>query len=197
MESIGRSEIQNWFVMKSSQKFGPFGFSEVVSLMQKNLVFDFDYLWTEGLEAWTPLREVREFSVENIRTAHSAEMDVFQLRQHARALYTHPLYIHNDVQFWKGQTVTLSQQGALLSMQNPLLLPGQLISIHFRKQKADETTFNVTAEILSKRLTKERVHHGSYLQYAVKFNTVNAPGDELIAKWVQSQARHQKQKQSK
>jgi len=43
------------------------------------------------------------------------------------------VYAHNDKTFFEGQTVSISEGGALITLNNPLLIPSEKILIHFRK----------------------------------------------------------------
>ena len=65
-------------------------------------------------------------------------------------------------------------------MKNPTLLPGNIIHIHVRSRTDSDIAFNVTAEILTKRLVKQRIQHDTGIHYAVKFLSQSPAGEKQI-----------------
>ena len=74
-------------------------------------------------------------------------------------------------------------------MENPLLLPGDQITVHFKQMNETSESFNAKGEVLSKRLTKQRIEHDSQLYYAVKFDALQPQGQKDIKDYVQKQTK--------
>lgn len=175
-----------WFVLKGEEQFGPFSYSEMIGLMQNKFLFQFDYVWAAHLESWTSMSELTEFSVDRLSRLAEKSTDVFQKRKHPRVSVKQPVYIHNETQMWKGTVESLSQGGALILMENPVLLPGDDVHIHFKISEYLESSFNCDAQVLNKRMTQKRIQHDTSLHYAVKFTELTDGGNKELKKIIQS-----------
>ncbi len=173
---------KQWFVLKGESKFGPFQYSDLISMMQNKALFDFDYVWTEGFDVWKPLADLEDFSAAQLKNLANENEELFNRRTCPRVELSKNVYVHNDTLLWRGRTITLSEKGALVLMENPSLLPSQLVTLHF-KNADGHPSFNVVAEIIAKKSTKERLHQASCLRYAIRFLRVGAPGEELLKTW--------------
>lgn len=187
-----------WHVLKGEAKFGPYTYAELIMMMQSNTVFNFDYVWAPHLDSWTAIGELPEFSVDRLsrlaeKSLSQDQESAFARRKHERILCSLPVFVHDHSRLWDGVAENLSSGGALVLMENPFLLPGHLIHIHFRTQSGPLTeekksspslAFNVTAEILTKRLTKQRIQHDTRIHYAVKFLQVSDAGQGQIQTWI-------------
>jgi hypothetical protein len=175
-----------WHVLKGETQYGPYSYEELIRMMQTNLVFGYDYAWSPHLDSWTPIADLEEFSA--VRLARLVEnnrnQDVFSQRVHERVLCKIPCYATDQQTLWEGQVENLSEGGALVLMKNPTLLPGGMITIHFRTESASDCAFNATAEILTKRLVKQKIHHDTGIHYAVRFINKSPAGTEQIKKWL-------------
>lgn len=186
-----QSADNKWYVLKSTQRFGPYEYDEMISMMQTRSLFDFDYIWTQGMQSWTPLAEVPSFQENALRDHLAAKKSTaFVERRTPRVTLSVPLYIHNNHTLWTGKTVAVSGNGALIVMNNPILLPGQSISINFKKQAPEDLSFNVTAEILSKKFTRQRIKYDTQVQYAVKFLTKDPSADLQINRWTTDRSKN-------
>jgi hypothetical protein len=68
-----------------------------------------------------------------------------------------------------------------LLLNDPLLLPGQELVIHFRNLAENSSSgFNVKAEVIRKNFTKQRINFKSGLHYAVRFLQVPKQGQDQI-----------------
>lgn len=171
-----------WHVLKGETQYGPYTYEDMIKMMQNNLVFSFDYIWAPHLDSWTSMGDLPEFSMDRLsRLAEKNETEeVFNRRGHERVHCEIPCFVNDQQRLWDGQVQNLSEGGALIFMKNPVLLPGNVIHIHFRSRDNKEVAFNCTAEILTKRLTKQRIQHDTGIHYAVKFLTKSAVGDDRI-----------------
>jgi c-di-GMP-binding flagellar brake protein YcgR len=127
------------------------------------------------------------------RLAEKSKGEVFSRRATSRVNVKIPVLCHDNANLWKGACENLSEGGALVLVANPALLPGSHIHLHFRATNNGEDSFNVVAEILTKRLTKAKIHHDSEIYYAVKFIQVQPVGQNQINKWVQEKLKDNKE----
>lgn len=185
-----------WHVLKGEAKFGPYTYGDMIQMLQNKTVFGFDYAWSPHLESWTALSELPEFSADRLsRLSEKTEnQHVFNNRSTERVLVNLPVVCHDNSKIWTGICENLSAGGALILMENPVLLPGNLITVHFKAQNDKDSSFNCVSEILNKRLTKQRIQHDTGLHYAVKFVQTNSVGEAQVQKWVQNQLKETKNK---
>lgn len=168
-----------WHVLKGESKFGPYTYGEMIQMMQNKTVFSFDYVWSPHLESWTALGELSEFSAERLVRIKEKSPDsiAFNRRASPRVPVSLEVFCHDNQKFWRGSCESLSLGGGLVLMENPLLLPGHVITIQVRN---GEQAFNSTVEILAKRLTKQRLQHDTRLHYAVKFLQLTPTGQQQL-----------------
>ncbi len=175
-----------WHVLKGETQYGPYTYEEMIRMMQTNLIFGYDYGWSPHLDSWTPLVDLEEFSQDRLArlVEQNKGQEVFSRRSHERVLCTLSCYVTDQQTLWEGNVENLSEGGALILMKNPTLLPGHIVNVHFRSRNDKETAFNVTAEILTKRLVKVRIQHDTGIHYAVKFISKTEAGEEQIKNWL-------------
>lgn len=180
------STSNEWHVIKGQDKYGPYTYVDIIQMLQNNTLFSFDYVWSPHLENWTPIADLAEFSPD--RLSRLAKKDsqgtAFNRRSSERVSLEVPVLCHDHSKMWPGSCENLSEGGALILMQNPVLLPGNMIHIHFRSGNENDHSFNCVAEIITKRLTKQRIQHDTGLHYAVKFIQVLPVGESQIKKWI-------------
>ncbi len=176
-----------WHVLKGETQYGPYPYEEVIRMIQNNLVFSFDYVWSPHLENWTPLADLEEFSADRRARLvdQNGDKDVFNRRSHERVACRLPIYVNDQQTLWEGFAENLSEGGALLLMKNPVLLPGHIVHVHFRSRNPNDVAFNCTAEILTKRLLRTRIQHDTGIHYAVKFLSKSPSGEKQIHNWIQ------------
>jgi hypothetical protein len=178
-----------WFVLRGEMKYGPFEYRALIEMNQTGELFDYNYIWAPHLENWTPFSEVPDFSPERIRLLIEAGDDIshkLKSRSCPRTCISTSVYAHNDRTFFEGQTVSVSEGGALITLNNPLLIPSEKILIHFRKTELNNESFNLTAEVIRKNYSKHRLNIKSGLNYTVRFLQVKAEDKEQITKWSRS-----------
>lgn len=182
MLNLDIATSNEWHVLKGEHQFGPYTYEDMVRMKQNSLLFDFDYVWSPHLESWTLAGDLADFSADRMSrlVEKSANSDVFSRRQHERLNVDIPAWVHDDVRIWKGCVQNLSEGGALLLIENPLLLPGDVITLHIKAKDQVKAPFNCTAQILNKRLVKTRIQHDTSLHYAVKFLNLTEIGKKQI-----------------
>lgn len=193
------STPNEWHVLKGETQYGPYSYEEMLSMLQNKTLYGFDFVWSPHLDGWTTLSDLAEFSADRISriVEKSDDPDVFHRRTHERVHCKLPVYIHNNVKFWTGTVESLSSGGALILMENPLLLPGDQITIHFKSLQPDGKPFNAKGEIITKRLTKQRIEHDSQLYYAIKFDVVQPSGEKDITQFIDEKNKQATGKQPK
>ncbi len=182
------STSNEWHVLKGSSQYGPYSYEQMISMLQEKTLFGFDYVWSPHMTTWGALAELSEYSPDRIASLakKNENSKVFIHRSHERAVCDWRAYIHNDQKFWKGKIESISIGGALILMENPLLLPGDVLTIHIPSSTNMKTPFNAKGEVLSKRLVKERVTHDTQIYYAIKFSQVQPFGETQITKHIES-----------
>lgn len=165
-----------WYILRGENKYGPFEFSTMINMIQKGELFDYNYVWAAHMEGWQPLGEVEEFSKDRLSLIIKTQdplSHAFSRRGADRAEVTIPFYGHNDEFFFTGYLNSISVNGALILINNPLLLPGQKVILHLSQNNVNAKSFNVLAQIVRKNFSRQRLNVKSGLNYAVKF--VEAP----------------------
>lgn len=159
--------IDEWFVLKGENRFGPFAYGDVIKMMQQKVVFPFDYVWHAGLANWTRVAQIEEFNSESIRALFNKpgkNKGVFSERQHKRQPYEGKVFVHDNLTLWKGTAFEISRGGVGISMNNSVVVPGQNVTVHF-KQHGDWPAFNAVCEVVSKKF----VNDDSPVQYGLRF----------------------------
>jgi len=180
-----------WHVLKGETQYGPYTYEEMIKMSQDKLLFGFDYVWSPHMESWTAMSELAEFSQDRLLRVHdqSKGSSVFKRREHQRIAVEIPVYIHDNKTLWKGKAENISEAGALILMENPLLLPGDQITLHFKKAGDSKESFNCTAEVLTKRLTKQKIEHDTNLYYAVRFNSISKDAKSELKNYIKQKLR--------
>lgn len=174
---------QDWYILRGEMKYGPYEYGALIRMIQTSELFDYNYVWAPHMENWTLLGELHEFSKDRLARLIETQdhlSSAFIKRESPRMDVDIDVYAHNDTNFFDGKCKSLSENGALLLLNDPLLLPGQEILIHFRNGDNNPTGFNVKAEVIRKNFTKQRINVKSGLHYAVRFLQVQKSGQDQI-----------------
>lgn len=175
---------QKWFVLRGEEQFGPYAYSEMIQLLQQNQIFDFDFAWAPHQDAWKRIADIAEFNPEHLALVIKEDNGaVFERRKMPRARVHKEVYVIDSSKYWEGQILSLSEGGALLMSKNPFTLPGEQLTIHF-KSFDDSPAFNVTAVVVAKKYTNEKLNVNSSLQYVVRFLQPQEEVVNVIRNWV-------------
>ena len=177
---------QEWYVLRGEMKYGPYEYKSLITMIQSGELLDYNFVWAPHLENWTLVGELQEFSKDRLcRLIETKDhlAGAFKDRKTPRVDYVVPVFAHNDHAFFDGQTVSVSEGGALVLLNDPLLLPEQKVLIHFRECEENPVSFNVLAEIVRKNFSKQRLNVKSGLHYAVRFLQVQDIGKNQLTKW--------------
>ena len=161
---------ESWFIQKETHRFGPLTSVGVVKALQEKTIYDFEFIWKEGMNEWVRIAEHSEFSVENIRelVAQPKLKAVFIKREHPRITFMNEVMVHDDNSLWMGQAFQGGEGGSGLIIQNATLQPGQIVKLHFATHDG-LNAFNVSGEIVSKKFVKELKNKKTPVPYGVKF----------------------------
>lgn len=175
--------LKDWYILRGEMKYGPYEYSALIHMIQTGEVYDYNYVWAPHMESWTLLGDIQEFSKDRLARLIQTQdhlSGAFIKRGSPRVDVNIDVYAHNDSNFFDGQCLSISENGALVLLNDPLLLPGQEIVIHFRNDKNISTGFNAKAEVIRKNFTKQRLNVKSGLHYAVRFLQVQKSGQDQI-----------------
>ena len=171
-----KKQESKWYILRGENKFGPFEFTTMINMIQNSELFDYNYVWASHMEGWQPMGEVEEFSKERLSLIIKTQDPIshaFARRGSDRAEVTIPICGHNDEFFFNGHLISISLNGALVLINNPLLLPGQKMILNLGQNNVNVKSFNVLAQIVRKNFSRQRLNVKSGLNYAIKF--VEAP----------------------
>lgn len=172
-----------WYVLKGKNRFGPFVYLDLVRMLQEKSVFEYDYVWVQGLEGWKRIAEINLFSADHIRglfgSDDQTENKLFHRRNHPRSKYEATIIVHDNNSVWKGKTVELSEGGAGVIIENAMILPGQNVYLHFRPGPLSKP-FNVLSEVVSKRYIGGLKDKDAPVVYGIKFININKQDRESI-----------------
>lgn len=178
-------QLNQWYILRGEMKFGPYEYKVLLQMLQKGELFDYNYAWAPHLEKWTLIGELQEFAKEQLLDIIHGESELsgaFIKRVNPRVQKNVNLLAHNNHRLFDGNSLSLSTNGALLLLNDPLLLPGQRIMLHFNS----ESPFNALAEVVRKNLSRTRLNVKSGLHYAVRFLQLQPEGLKQIQKWIES-----------
>lgn len=180
-----------WFVQKGTHRYGPYSYLSLVRALQEKSVYEFDFVWTEGMEQWMRLAEHESFQSEKIRDltgdkAASAE-SIFMKRAHPRLKFESEVIVHDNQAAWIGRTFEGSVGGSGLVIENAALQPGQTVRLHFASTDG-LPAFNVVAEIVNKKFEKTVKGEKSPVRYAVRFLEMDKAAEERVTKFFSKSA---------
>lgn len=171
-----KKQESKWYILRGENKYGPFEYQTMITMIQNGELFDYNYVWSPSMEGWQPLGEVEEFSKDRLSLIIKTKdpmSHAFSRRGADRAEIAIPICGHSDEFFFNGQLISISVNGALALINNPLLLPGQKMTINLAQNSVNLKSFNVLAQIVRKNFSRQRLNVKSGLNYAIKF--VEAP----------------------
>lgn len=184
--------LQEWYILKWDNKYGPFSYVEVVKMLQGKSVFEFDYIWRNGEDNWKRIAEVKDFDSSNIKDLYNqkedpAVKDSFFRRRHERKAFNGSIIIHDNDRVWKGDAIEISEGGAGIVMKNSLIKPGEKIFLHV-KPGDNVPPFNAICEVVSKKFTKEVNSREAPVKYGVKFLKIHSAHLEHIKEYIKKKA---------
>lgn len=190
--AMSEDDAIQWYVTRGQQKFGPFNFFGVVKALQDKSVFEFDYIWKEGMSSWLRLAEHEKFASDNIRellkslSVKKTHGDVFAQRRHARLSIENDVLINDNQIVSAGRMVEASVGGSGLIIKNSTLIPGQLIHVHYSSLDG-LPAFNAIGEIVSKKFNRAARDSRAPIHYGVRFVKMDAVAEERVKNYFKNQ----------
>jgi hypothetical protein len=163
--------VAEWYVLKGANRYGPLTYLGVLRGLQEKTVYDFDFIWKDGMETWMRIADHGDFTPERIRTLVSqADRDesVFFARKYPRVSYDCEVIVNDERNAWLARTYEASPGGTGLIIENAMLMPGQILRLHFSSTN-ELPAFNALCEIVGKQFSKEARGKKAKVKYAVRF----------------------------
>ncbi len=176
-------ELKNWYILRGDTKYGPYEYGVMINMFQNDEIQDYHYVWAPHLEAWQMVSECADFSKDRLELLirDNPELrDAAAKREANRRDVKSPVLGHNGQIFFDGDCSSISQNGAMILINTPLLLPDDQIVLHFCASSTFPEGFKVLAQVVRKNFTKQRLNTKSALQYAVRFLQVQTDGMKQI-----------------
>ena len=172
-----------WFVLKGENKFGPFAYADVVKMLQQGAIFEFDFIWHDGLDGWGRIAELPDFSKDRLRQLKESSMpeisEVFFRRRFRRVTYGGTILVHDNKKVWKGKAMEISEGGAGVVMENAMIVPGQELYLHF-KPGDGVPPFNAICEVVSKEYVSDLRNRTAPIRYGLKFKTLSSETQKFL-----------------
>jgi hypothetical protein len=191
--SMSEDDAIQWYVTRGQQKFGPFNYFGVVKALQDKSIFEFDYIWKEGMTSWVRLAEHEKFTSSNIRSllqtleAKKTHGEVFAKRRHARLAIENDVLINDNQSVSAGRMVEGSVGGTGIIIKNSTLIPGQLVHVHFASLEG-LPAFNAIGEIVSKKFSRGARDSRAPIHYGVRFVKMDASAEERVNTYYKNKA---------
>lgn len=176
---------EEWFVNRGQQKFGPFSYLGLIKALQDKSVFEFDYVWTAGMESWIRIAEHEKFATETIRSllkslsTSSEHIEVFAQRKHPRILLENDVLVHDNSSVSTGRMVEASIGGSGLVVKNSTLVPGQTVNVHFASILG-LPAFNAIGEVVSKKYVRSARDRRAPIHYGIRFVKIDAAAETRV-----------------
>lgn len=168
----GEESGGDWFIQRESHRYGPFTYLGLIKALQEKSVFDFDLVWRNGMDEWIRIAEHEMFAPDVIRSlSEKKQADTKQFffqRRFPRWPIQSEVIVHDNRSVWLGQTYEGSEGGSGMTIMNSVLLPGQVLFLHFTGF-GELPAFNALCEIVNKRYVSNIRDPRTAVPYGVKF----------------------------
>lgn len=149
---------RQWFILKENSNYGPFNALEVIQMLQSKTLCESDFIWKQGLEAWTVLSAVHQFShasIKNIfsqiRTPLEKNLNqVFFRRKFVRTSIDTKVIIHDQKKIFNSISHEIGEGGAAFRLAGVRFEMGQPLYLHFSPAES-VPQFNVISRVVSQQ----------------------------------------------
>lgn len=182
-----KNSNSKWYVLIGDQKKGPYEFKTIIQMIQSHQLMDFNYVWADHLETWTPIYLLEEFSKDNFEQILSSKSELstyFIRRKSPRIEIKVPVVGHNTIRFFEGETISISKNGALCLLKSAAIEVGDHLKLKLSSTDSTNYSFNVEATVLRKNYSQDRSQSQSGLYYAIRFDEIQENGIQQILKWI-------------
>jgi hypothetical protein len=153
---------REWYVEREGQIFGPFTLEEMIKKKQNADLFDHDFVWKQGLPAWT-----RAFYVSELKLNESYAG--LNRRRYPRFQVKAPCFVTNRVSSYVGELVSLSQGGALIEAQHPYFNINDEVILMVKPSMDLREGFVLRGKVKNKEFIPHKVQFRSSCRYVVAF----------------------------
>jgi hypothetical protein len=156
--NIDELKKRQWFVLKENTNYGPFSKAELIQMLQGKTLFEFDFIWKQGIDSWKKLSDVEDFSEQNIKAVHAQARtpfeknlnQIFFRRKYVRAQLVTKIIIHDHKKIYNTASNEISEGGASFGLKDVKFEIGQQLYLHFSPGEG-VPQFNVIAKVVSHR----------------------------------------------
>jgi hypothetical protein len=192
MKVADQKNLQEWYILKWDNKYGPFSYLEIIQMLQNKSDFEFDFIWKNGQDNWRRIAEMSDFAFDKIKELYQAKEDpdvknAFFRRRHERIHFNGSIIIHDNEKVWKGDAIEISEGGAGIVMYNAMIKPGEKVFLHF-KPGDKVPPFNAICEVVSKKYSKDVKGREGAIKYGVKFLKMHSTHMEAIKDYIKKKA---------
>jgi hypothetical protein len=192
MKVADQKSLQEWYILKWDNKYGPFSFLEIIQMLQNKSIFEFDFIWKNGQDNWKRIAEMGEYNPEEVKDLYKQKEDpsvknIFFRRRHERINFNGSIIIHDNEKVWKGEAIEISEGGAGIVMNNAMIKPGEKVFLHF-KPGDKVPPFNAICEVVSKKFAKDVKDRNGSVKYGVKFLKIHSAHMEAIKDFIKKKA---------
>jgi hypothetical protein len=180
--------VREWFVLKWDTRIGPFSTLDLVRMLQEKSVFEFEFIWKQGLDGWKRMADIEEFQSSKIKQLYQSDKSsAFVTRENPRVPFQLGFMAHDGNNLWSGSGIELSVGGAHVRMEFASLLPGQTVTLHIRGSKNFDS-INFQSEIVGKKFRAGRLERNSIVEYSVRFISLDERTKHILSGWIAKQA---------
>lgn len=177
------SEETSWFVLKDGKELGPFGFYEVIRMVQQNKVHSMDYIRRGHEKKWQQVADLSDFQLHNFKSMDEPQIDfgaeIYNRRRFERyEINEKAFFNHNEASVWSN-ALELSFGGLAIECIYGLLDVGSSIKIHLR---IGQESINAVGKVISKRDWKNPTDNSFSFRYGVKFMKLDPKSKVKLSK---------------
>lgn len=185
-KSVSNDSVEQvWYLLRGNQQSGPFEIREIVSMLQEQKAFEYDFVWSPQLGGWEKVSECSCFSQEKIQPflQQKGNPAPSQFRRKTpRVEFGASLVLHNNRKLWNGTGFEVSSGGASIEVAKQAFKVGELVVVHFRPSK-HVPAFNVNCEVVSCQKSKEPGRTDVF-RLGLRFVKVNSTSNKVISELV-------------
>lgn len=176
----------NWYLLKDQSQLGPYYYQELITMLLEKKAFEFDYVWSPGMEAWQRVSECTHFEESKLKSVlknhKDASLPVHFRRKAARVDHAASLVFHNNKKLWNAKTFELSSSGASVQIDRQSFSKGELLLLHYRPSKK-VPAFNVQCEVVSCQKVPADLNPragGDVYRLGLRFVKINVVAQKVI-----------------
>lgn len=160
-----------WYVLKDSRKLGPYGYFEVLRMIQENKVHSFDFIRKSSDKTWSQVADVSEFQQHSIKSLDDPDIKfdtpLYSRRRYDRHELNSKVFLnHQNLSLWaNAKEIGLGGMG--IDTVYALLDVGHSFQIHLKHDP--NLSLNALVKVVSKRSWKNPLDNTYRFRYGLKF----------------------------